>query len=173
MKKILTLTYVIATAIVAIVTTIMQIQPALFLIELMAPDEGDKFSVKLVFLLTWLILLSPFIVVVTVLFFMRRAADAKVVIMPNQTGVWISRKRQLQSGLVGVPVYINGNKAGVVDNGREKFFEVSKGSLIIWAGEGKGASEKNELMINGGQQLKLHLELVPKGLIVQHVLTAK
>ncbi len=173
MKKILTLIYVIGTAAVAVVTSIAQIQPALFLIDLMAPNEGDKFSMKLVVLLTWLILLTPYIIVVSILFFMRRAADKKIVIAPNQTGIWIYRKRQLQSALVGVPIYINGNKIGVVDNGSAKFFELNKGSFSIYAGEGKGASEQKELMINAGKQLKMDLELVPKGLTVQHVLTVK
>lgn len=171
MNKIFSIIYVIAAAVIAILTTILQVQPALMWIELMAPKAGDEFNIKLVFLLTFFVLLIPFIIISVILFFKRKSANAKVQVRPDQTGVWIKRKSQLQSAMVGISIYIDGKKEGVADMGAEKFFESVAGKISVQAGEGKSASEKIELFLAPGQKEKLNLQINQNGLTVKYVLT--
>lgn len=170
MKKILNIIFVVATGIFAMVTTFMQIQPALFFIDLFAPDEGDRYSVKLVVLLTWLVLLSPLIIINVILFFTRKAKNKNQTIESWQTGIIIKRKKQLQSGLIGINVYVNNQNVGKVDIGNDKFFETPTGKITIITGEGKQASEPLEIEIKASQKINLKLEIVPRGLGLKNVL---
>ncbi len=171
MKKILNIIFVIATAVIAIVTTFMELQPALFFIDLFAPDSGDRYSIKLVVLLTWLVLLSPLIIINVILFFTRKAKNKNQTIESWQTGIIIKRKKQLQSGLIGINVYVNNQKLGKVDISNELFFETPTGKITIVTGEGKQASEPLELDIKASEKIHLKLEIVPKGLALKNILT--
>lgn len=168
MKKVFNIIYIIATAIVAIVITILKTQPALFFIDFLGLHIGEKFTWQLVFFLTWLVLLSPFVIISIVLFYTRKAKNQTIEAW--QTGIIIKRKKQLQSGLVGINIYVNNQKNGVVDIGLDKFIETPTGKVTIVAGEGKEASESIELEIKAGQKINLKLEIVSKGLALKNVL---
>src|SRR5690348_10200333 len=116
MQKIIILIYAIGTAAVSLITSITQDQPALFFINLFAPDEGDTYNIKLVWLLTWLCLLAPGILILLVMKMFRKEGPAAH--LPGTTGVLVSRTKQLQSAFVGIPIFINGAKAGVVYSGK-------------------------------------------------------
>lgn len=169
--KVFSVIYVIAAAVIALLTTFLQVQPALLWIDLMAPNPGDTFDIKLVFLLTFLLLLGPYIIIAIIMFFKRRSSQSKVVIGEDKTGVWIKRKSQLQSALVGISVYIDGKKEGVVDIGPGRFFETIAGTISVQVGEGKSASEKLDIFLAPGQKQKLELAIKQNGLTVKYELT--
>lgn len=165
MKKTFTFGYIIITGIVSIATAIMQIQPALFFLDLF------RHSVVLAVLLTWLVLLMPLIIALTLIFYKRNGRNKNVTIETYQTGIIIKRKKQLQSGLIGINIYINNQKNGVVNSGNNKFIEMPPGKITIVAGEGKQASEPIELEIKSGQKIQFNLEIVSNGLLLKNVLT--
>ena len=167
--KIITITFVIGSAILAGVTTFNQSQPAYFWIDLFAPHAGDTYSIKLVFLLTWLMLLLPLILLLVGMRFFRAAGDSNANMgLPGTTGIWVTRKKQLQSALMGIPIYINETRSGSIDSGKRKFFECGPGSLTLRAGDGKPASEKIIFELKAGEQNNFELEILQAGLGVSY-----
>jgi len=68
----------------------------------------------------------------------------------------------MQSRLVGIPIFINGIKTGVVDSGREKVFDLPAGAFEGRGEEGKQASGIIRSELRAGRQLKFELEIVPR-----------
>ncbi len=169
MQRILIIIYVIVTALIALFTTILEIQPALFFIEFTAPNPGDKYSVTFVLLVTWLIFLLPLMVVLLISKVFRTKPTE--VITLDRTGVFVTRQKTFQSAMVGIPIFIDAKKVGVVDNGKTNFFDVPVGNFIIQAGEGKQASEKLEAKVNGKDQLNFSFSLKVDGLFTKIELT--
>jgi hypothetical protein len=168
MQRIIILIYVIGAAAWSLVTSITQSQPALFWINLFAPDAGDTYNVKLVWLLTMLMLLLPGILILLVMKMFRKGGiDTH---LPGTTGILITRKKQLQSAFVGIPIFINGAKAGVVDSGKTAFFPVPSGNDTVQAGSGKPASEQIEFQLSEGKCISFVLEIGQAGLNVSYIL---
>ena len=168
MQRIFILVYVIATAIIAIVSSILEVQPALFLIDIFAPHVGDRYSLTLVLLLTWLILLSPLFVILLIARIMRMKKDE--VITPDRIGIFVTRKKSLQSGMVGIPVYINDRKAGILDNGKTKFFDTHIGVNTVQVGDGKRASEVLTANLTQDKQVHFEMEIMQAGLGLKYYL---
>jgi len=168
MQRIIVIIYVIVTAIIALTSTIFEIQPALFIINIFAPNEGDKYYIKVVMLLTWLILLLPLLIYFVITKLTRIKSDQKI--DPNRTGIIVTRKKSFQSALVGIPIFVNDNKARVVDNGKTKFFETPSGMHTVQAGNGKQASEKIQTNILERKQLSFEMEIKQAGLYLKYVL---
>lgn len=168
MQRILTILYVILTGAFAVYTNILQIQPALFFIELSAPNPGDKYSLTFVFIIVWLILLLPLMAFLLILRAMR--SKPQEIIGPERTGVFVTRQKSFQSAVVGIPVYINSKKVGIVDNGKTKFFDVPLGDFTVQAGNGKQASEKMEAKVGVRDQLNYEFHLTQDGLYTKIVL---
>ena len=116
MQRIIILIYVIITATIAIFCTILEIQPALLIINIFAPNVGDSYSINIVVLLLWLILLSPLLIFLTISKLIRKKEDKNISI--ERTGIFITRKKVFQSAMVGIPIFINDKKAGIIDNGK-------------------------------------------------------
>ena len=171
MQKIITLIYVIAAAAVAVVTTILEMQPALLFIDIMAPEPGDSYSLTLALLLTFLVLILPMLLVLTVMYFIRQLGNQSNNIPLDATGVLVLRKRQLQSAMVGIPIFVNNAKSGVVDGGKMKFIDLRAGTFQIQAGEGKQASETLQITLAPGDQVRLQLEIKAVGLGLKYVLS--
>ncbi|MFL5764661.1 MAG: hypothetical protein ACJ77K_12020 [Bacteroidia bacterium] len=169
LKKIITLIYVIAALAWSFYAITAELQPALFWIDLFAPEQGDTYPVTLVFLLTFLMFLFPLILLMIISRRIRKKQDSKQA--ADGPGIWITRKKQLQSALVAVPVYINGVKAGTIDSGTIKFFPAPEGSNTISIGKGMSASEKQEFTCSAAEQPYFTLEIVQSGLIVKYVLS--
>ena len=156
MQRIITLIYVIITASIAVFCTIFEIQPALFIIDIFAPNVGDSYSVNLVVLLLWLILLSPLLIFLSISKLMRKKEDKNI--SSERTGIFVTRKKAFQSAMVGIPIYINDKKAGIIDNGKTKFFDTPIGTVTVHAGIGKQVSEKVQVIITEKQQLQFELK---------------
>lgn len=168
MQKTITLIYVIITATFAVYTTILESQPALFLIDLMAPRAGDKYSATLVILLVWFMFLLPLAIILIIAKKLR--AKPMEVISPDRTGVYVTREKAFQSAVVGIPVFINYEKVGIVDNGKTQFFDVPVGGFTIQAGKGKQASELLESELKSKDQLNFEFRLTEAGLFNKIVL---
>ncbi len=127
MQRKLLFTYLILAALFTFYATIQEIQPALFFIDIMAPNSGDTYSVTLTLLLTFLLFLAPIVLIQLVMKTLRKKPDK--VVGPNRTGVFVTRQKRLQSALLGIPVFINSKKVGIVENGETAFFDVPSGEL--------------------------------------------
>jgi len=168
MQRIIVLIYAIITGTIAVITTILEIKPALYIINIFAPHNGDRYSATLVLLLVWLILLSPLLLYLIIARLMRKKDDENIA--PDRTGIFVTRKKSFQSALVGIPIYINDKKAGVVDNGGTKFFDAPMGMFTVQAGSGKQVSEKLQADIAEGKQLRFEMEIKQAGLVVKIIL---
>lgn len=168
MQKILTIIYTIATAALAIAMTIMQIQPARALINAFTTFDGREYYIAPVVLITWLILLLPMLIILVVMRILRGNKDEEI--PATKTGIVVMRKKAFQSAMVGIPVFVNGEKAGMIDNGRIRFIEVPAGKLTLQAGTGKQASQLIETDIASGQQLQFVVQLIPDGFTLKTLL---
>tara|TARA_B100000809_G_C15086712_1_gene511734 strand:+ start:1243 stop:1623 length:381 start_codon:yes stop_codon:yes gene_type:complete len=90
---------------------------------------------------------------------------------PERTGVFVTRQKSFQSALVGIPVFINSKKVGVIDNGKTVFFDVPLGDFNLHAGEGKQASEKLVAKVAEREQLTFLFNLNQAGLFTKIELT--
>lgn len=149
--------YVFVSAVIAIATTLLEMQPALFFIEFLAPNPGDSYNLVFVLLMTFLVFLLPLLVVLLGMRLVRNAPSE--IIATDRTGVFVMRQKALASALVGIPVYIDDKKMGVVDNGKTLFFELSAGMYTLQAGTGKQASEKLELTLSENEQINIDLRI--------------
>lgn len=165
MKQILTLVYVVATAIFSVFAVVIEMQPALFWMKLFAPNMGDTYPVVLVGLFTFLTLLLPMVILLVVL----RMLPQKPQIVDGP-GIWIMRERQLQSALQEIPIYINNQKIGGISMGKIRFFEAPVGRNVIIAGKGLSASEPAEFTCGTDEQLYYKLKIAQKGLLTKNVL---
>lgn len=169
MKKTLTLIYTLATLAYSVFAVIAELQPALFWMELFAPNIGDTYPVILVGLLTMLTFLLPMVVLLLAIRWIQNKNEKPQ--MVDGPGIWIIRKRQLQSALIEIPVFINDKKAGAIDMGKIKFFEATAGKNSINVGKGMVASEKIEFTCTATEQPYFKLEIVQSGLIAKYTLS--
>lgn len=168
MKKTLTLIYVLATTAFSIYAVIAEMQPALFWINIFATNIGDTYPVLAVGGLTMLTFLLPMVIVLLAIRFIQKKTEKPQIV--DGPGIWIMRKRQLQSALVSIPIYINDKKIGEIDSGRIKFFEAPARKNIVSAGKGMTASEKIEFTCSAAEQPYFKLEIVQSGLVAEYVL---
>ncbi len=162
MKQKLINIYVLISAVVAITTTLLEVQPALYFIEFLAPNPGDKYNMVFVLLVTCLLFLLPLVVFLTFTRLFRKTPET--IVSTDKTGFFVTRQKSFTSAMVGIPVYINSEKVGVVDNGKTMFFEASIGTFAIHAGSGKQASDEIEVEIAEGEQLRFEMFINTEGL---------
>jgi hypothetical protein len=168
MQRIIILIYAIVTGIIAVISTILEVQPALFIINIFAPHEGDRYSATLAMLLVWIIFLSPLFIYLIIARLIRNRVDENIA--PGRSGIFVTRLKSFQSAMVGVPIYINDKKAGIVDNGKTKFFDAPLGIVTIQAGNGKQISERLQANITEGNQLQFEINIKQAGLRVNIIL---
>jgi hypothetical protein len=168
MLRIFILIYVLLATATAVYTTIVEIQPALFFIDLMAPHNGDRYSATLVVLLVMFLLLIPLLAVLLV--FRIRRLRKPVHVDPHTTGIFVTRKKALQSALLAFPVYINGVKVGAVDNGKTQFFECVPGVFTIQVRRGGSASLELSGTLKRRDQIHYVLSVREEGLRAKFVL---
>lgn len=131
-------------------------------------DNGNSYYAVPVFFLTWIIFLSPLFLYLIIKKLNRKKEND--FISPESVGIIITRKKSLQSSLIGIPIYINDIKAGVIDNGQTKFFNTTSGIIEIQAGNGNKASEKIQVEVVEGNQLSFELEIEEVGFNIKYVL---
>ncbi len=161
MRQSIVIVYAILTAVIAVVFIFLEIQPALVLMNMFSTDGGNSFYLTPVLLLLWLLFLSPLIVYNIVAKLLRKKGSENI--DSERTGIFISRKKSFQSSLVGIPIYINDKRAGVVDNGKTKFFDISEGIHTIQVGKGLQSSEILQVSISARQQLHFEMEILSLG----------
>jgi hypothetical protein len=161
--------YIGAAFVIGAVSTYKQIQPALFWIDLFAPNEGDTYSIKVVAGLTILTLMAPLVLIMILVHLIRKSIEAKAIknVDPGQTGIWVNRKTSFQSAFVDIPFYINNTRESMIYNGASKFFPQTPGLARVRAGNGKRASQELTLDLKKGQQVKTELEVVVDGLFTR------
>lgn len=169
MKQRLINIYVLISALIAVFMTVMEIQPALFFIDFLAPNPGDTYNLVFVLLMTFLIFLIPLLVFLIVIRLFRNTPSEMT--QTGMTGILVTRQKSFTSALVVIPVYIDGKKIGVVDNGKTLFYEVSAGIYTIQAGKGKQASDRIEVEILEKKQLKFDMHINKDGLFPKIELT--
>lgn len=128
LMRTLGISYAIGALVVAIVTTLLQVQPSLIFIEMLTMD--GKFPATLVFLLTALLLLLPGFFILIAVSYLRRKKN----IIPDttgKTGVILKRKRALYNAAYNFRVIVDGTEQGTVGNGQSIFVELVSGKHSI------------------------------------------
>lgn len=169
MRQSIIIIYTILTAIIAFVFIFLEIQPALVLINMFSTDGGNSFYFTPVLLLLWLLFLSPLIVYNIVSKLLRKMRNENI--DSERTGVFVLRHKAFQSSLVGIPFFIDGKRAGVVDNGKTKFFDIPEGIHTIQVGKGLQSSEILQISIFARQQLHFEMKILSLGLRLKNDLT--
>lgn len=120
--------YAIVTGIIAIYSTFAQVQPALFIIDLLT-FQG-KFPATIVLLLTWLLLLIPLLVIGTVFNVIHTRRNKKVIenLSPGVSGIIIHRRPHLISYVVNWNLLANGQKKGAVGAGAHVYIPIEPGT---------------------------------------------
>lgn len=113
---------------VAIYTTIAQIQPALYFIELTTVD--GKFPATAVILITALSLLLPLI---AVLFIIGKFSGNKD-FMPDltgRTGIVVKRPKALYGAAYVNKIFVDGELKSAVSNGKSTFIPLAIGTYLL------------------------------------------
>lgn len=168
MKQTINLIYIILALAASITVVFMEIEPALSIINFLAPEPGDRYNVTLVFMSIFLLFLLPLMIYLIVGRLSR--GETEVIDTQGKTGIHVTRQRALSSGLVGIPIYLNAKKIGIVDNGKTKFFEIESGSHTVQAGKGKNASDILTVDIARAEQAKFELSIDITGIFPKYVL---
>jgi hypothetical protein len=162
--KVLAITYALAAITVAVITTILQVQPALLFIEfLTGPD--DKFPAMVAMLITALALLLPLVVILFVVGLFTKKGGNKIPDLAGKTGILIRRERVLSNGFYTDKVMINGQKLSTVSNGKSTFVELADGSYKVFV---KGATTQSPIMdvaLAPGQVVKLKTGYRPENAV--------
>ena len=127
--RIFAVVYASISALVAIITSIMQIQPALFFIELLTGPE-NKFSLTLTLLLTFLCLMPPLFIIILIKKFSNKQRNE----MPDlngKTGIIVHRTKALSGAIHDSGIMINGELKSSVSNGKSTFIELPWGKYNV------------------------------------------
>lgn len=122
------ISYAIGALVVAILTTIMQVQPSLMFIDMLTVD--GKFPATLVYLLTALLFLLPGFLLLIAISYLRRKKN----VIPDttgKTGIILKRKRALYNAAYNFRVIVDGAEKGTVGNGQSIFVELVSGNHTI------------------------------------------
>ena len=127
--KIFVSVYAIISAIIAITTSIMQIQPALFFIEPLTGSD-NKFSLTLTMLLTFLTFFLPLVIFLLI----KNRSNKQKNEMPDlngKTGIIVHRIKALSGALLDSGIMINGELKSSVSNGKSTFIELPWGKYSV------------------------------------------
>ena len=141
--------YLIVALIVSVTTTILQIQPALFLIEPLTGSD-NKFSATLVVSLLMLAFMIPLLMIALFV----KSLNKKKNEMPDttgKTGIIVHRKKALSNALYDAGVLVNGELKSSVSSGKSTFIELPWG--------------KYNVQIKGQKAANLDVE-IPRGKII-------
>ncbi|MBK7130873.1 MAG: hypothetical protein IPH66_16140 [Crocinitomicaceae bacterium] len=131
MLKKISITYALLALVTGLVTTFMQVQPALFFIDLLTGSD-NKFPLKLVALLTVLVLMLPMLIVVVIV---NLTTSGERDYLPNLTlksGILVKREKNLSAAVYPFMVMINGEKKSAISNGKSTFVELIPGTYKVF-----------------------------------------
>lgn len=154
------LIWILAALIVSLVTTVLQIEPALWVINLIVNND-NTFYIFLAFGITFLMLVSPIILIafVVILYYLFKN---KIPENTNKTGISIFRKRRLMDGLYVFDVYINNELKTKIVNGQNIFIDAKSGIYRVIIKSGKRTSNELKVEVNIGKVNKIILDINPK-----------
>lgn len=118
--------YVILAAMVAAVTTVLQIPPARWVIDWVA-DENGRFSIVLPVAAIFLALVLPLLLGLTLRTFLLGKNKAKVNGLLDNVGVKIKRKRLLFGAVYPMEIHVNGQHLATIANGRSVVMNLPDG----------------------------------------------
>jgi hypothetical protein len=170
MLKKVAIVYILVAALVAIVTTFMQVQPALFFIELFL-DDDHTFPLTFTMLITLFVLLLPLILVLVIVRLMQKGNDP-LPDLTGKTGVLVRRERLLSNGFYTDNIIVDGEKKASVANGKSAFIELIPGSYKIFVKGSTTASPVLDLVLASGQRVNLKTGYRPEGLKTTQFLEA-
>ncbi len=171
--RILVYIYVLAAFALSFSSLFTESYPALFWIDILAPEPGDKYPIAITGLLTALCLLLPMVIVMYVLKVIRNRKNAPVVDESyfNKSGIHFSRIKQMQNRLVSSPVFIDGIQQGRIDSGKKLFIELAPGTYEVEVGGKRERSEKLIVQVETNKHAQVEIEIVPNGLRSKHVIS--
>lgn len=126
--RIFGITYAIVAMALAVATTILQVQPALFFIEMLTMN--GKFPMSLVLLLTALLILLPGVLTLFLITLLRRKKNV-IPDITGKTGVILKRTRALYNAAYNFRVILDGVEQGTVGNGQSIFVDLTSGKHVI------------------------------------------
>lgn len=162
--------YAIAALVIAALSLVFETYPALFFIDLMAPNPGDRYSVTLALALTFLVLILPLALILLVQKQRRKAQAQNTVVDAGRTGAYLLRRKHLSGALVAAPVMINGKEAGLIDSGSRLFFDLPVGMVEVQVGKGAMRSEVIQLQVKEGEQFNLEARIAQGAFKAKYVL---
>lgn len=162
LKKIL-LVYVFAALIAAVATTLVQVQPALFFIELLTGPD-NKFPLTATMLLTMLALLLPALAVALIARLFTARERNIVPDLTGKTGILVRRDRVLSNAVYTDAVMVNGEKKSAVSNGKSTFAELPAGSYKVFIKGATTGSPVVDITLVPGQVVKLKTGYATDGL---------
>lgn len=152
----------------------METYPALFFINLFAPNPGDKYPVGITGMITLLVLLLPMVVLMFVLKVIRnrKSSETNYLIDDdyfNKSGIHFMRRKQMQNRLIASPILINGEERGRVDSGKKLFMELQPGTYEVVVGRKGERSDVLIVEVQSNQHTQVDIQIVPNGLRSKHV----
>lgn len=173
--RILIYIYVFAAAILSFGSLIMETYPALFFINLVAPEPGDKYPAAIIGLLTLLVMLLPLLLVLFILKVIRNRKKSETGYLIdddyfNKSGIHFMRQKQMQNRLIASPVFINGEERGKIDSGKKLFLELQPGTYEVEVGKKSERSDKLIVQVQPNQHTQVEIRIVPNGLRSKHVM---
>ena len=173
--RILIYIYIFAALILSFGSLFMETYPALFFINLFAPDPGDKYPLAITGLLTFLALLLPLLLLLFILKVLRNRKSTETGYLIdndyfNKSGIHFMRQKQMQNRLIASPIFINGKQQGKIDSGKKLFIELQPGTYEVEVGRKGETSDKLIVQVQANQHTQVEIQLVPNGLRSKHVI---
>jgi hypothetical protein len=159
MIRIIITVWTIIALVTAVVTTIMQIEPAIYVI-LMITDSHNTFSVALSVGITFLILISPVLVFAVIMIFYYRL-KYKMPDTTGKTGISVFRKSKLMDAFYPFDVFVDNEFKGKIVNGHTIFVEIFSGSHTIKIKSGKRHSNELQMEVKKGEIIKTMVSINP------------
>lgn len=172
--RILIYIYIFVAVILSFGSLIMETHPALFFIELFAPNPGDKYPVAITGLVTLLSLLLPLVLLMFVLKLIRnrKSGETNSLIDEesfNKSGMHFSRIKQMENRLIASPIFINGEQKGKIDSGKTAFISLDPGSYEVVVGRGGERSDVLIVQVEPNVHTQLAIKVIQKGLRPKYV----
>ena len=173
--RIFTYIYIFAAVILSFWSVVMETYPALFFINLFAPEPGDKYPLAITGLLTLLILLLPLALLLLILKLIRNRKTSETGYLIdddyfNKSGIHFMRIKQMQNRLIASPIYVDGEESGRIDSGKKMFLELQPGTYEVEVGKKSERSDKTIVQVQSNQHAQVEISIVPNGLRSKHVL---
>ncbi len=172
--RVLIYIYIFAALIGSFGSLFLELYPALFWIELFAPEPGDKYPIAITGMLTFLSLLLPLLILMFILKILRnRKSSGTNSILDddyfNKSGIHFIRIKQAQNRLIASPIFINGEQKGKIDSGKKLFVALHPGIYEVEVGTKREKSDKLIVQVQANTHSQLEIQAVPNGLRSKYV----